>query len=234
MKPLIILALDGLGYNQAVEKMKQLEELMGWIKAAKIHDLWDECGPSVAQMLKDDTAVAQVMADLKIEDIPVTAKKRVMAVCKSAADIVTVHIAGGIDMLYGALDGADGKIEVWGITALTSLGEEEVHLTTGQPSKAVVLQRARNAKLVELNGIVCSPQELAMLSKRRELQGLPFYTPGVRSAGVKQDDQARVDTHENAFKNGASGIVVGREFSEAADPKAAIANIVAQISAVTN
>ncbi|MDP2641945.1 MAG: orotidine 5'-phosphate decarboxylase / HUMPS family protein, partial [bacterium] len=132
--------------------------------------------------------------DLKLHDIPKTVRARTRDLVASGADIITVHIPGGIDMMMAALEGAAGRAEIWGITALTSLSEEDVHLEAGHPSKATVLYRARMAKLAGLQAVVCSPKETAMLAGRPELTGLTIVNPGVRSAGVAHGDQARVDT----------------------------------------
>jgi len=225
----IILALDGLKLGRCLELIALAERFSQWIGAIKIHDLWDSEGPGVVATLKRANAPA-VMVDIKLHDIAKTVKKRAEAVARSGGDFLTVHIAGGADMLYGALDGAaNSGLKIWGITELTSLGEEETHLNTGNPAKAVVLYRARIAKLVGLDAIVCSPQELAMLHKRRELKGLKCITPGVRSVGVAINDQVRIDTPVNAAANGAFCIVVGSEFTESPNPSDALANIVQQL-----
>lgn len=223
----IILALDELPFERCVQLI-QAAIGNAAVHAFKVHNLVDRHGPEVIQKLKLAGA-DRIMLDYKLHDIPNTVRARAHDLYDNGADIITVHIPGGIDMMKAALEGANGVAEIWGITALTSLSEEEVHLDAGHPSKAVVLQRARMAKLAGLHAVVCSPKETAMLAKRPELQGLGIVNPGVRSPGVDHADQARVDTPANAFKAGASYIVVGREFTTAKDPEAALAYIVRQV-----
>lgn len=228
----IVLALDELPLARCVELIQiaaDLERSIGdCVYASKIHNLYDDEGPGVVEKLKKAGA-RKVKVDFKLHDIPNTVRARARALANAGADIITVHIPGGIDMMKAAIEGVDGKAEVWGITALTSLSEEEIHLDAGHPSKAVVLHRARMAKLAGLHGVVCSPKETAMLVARPELKGLDIVNPGVRSPGVNQGDQARVDTPANAIKAGAKCIVVGREYSTSSKPASALAHIITQI-----
>jgi orotidine-5'-phosphate decarboxylase len=102
------------------------------------------------------------------------------------------------------------------------MSEADAHLLFGNPSKAEVLQLARNAKLANVDGIVCSPLEIPLLKKRFELEGLLYVIPGIRPAWYqKVDDQNRTMTPGEARKAGANYIVVGRPILEDPDPVAA-------------
>jgi orotidine-5'-phosphate decarboxylase len=220
--------LDGLPLEVCCNLVASLKDEVG---AYKIHDLWDLFGSTAVQKLKD-VGAGRVWVDLKLHDIPNTVRLRVNAVAASGADIVTVHASGGIEMMRQAVDCIVGKLEVYAITALTSLSEEEIHLTYGQPSKAAVLRLARLAKMAGVHGVVCSPKEVGFLAKRPELKGLKFIVPGVRSPGVAAGDQERVDTPAGAIEAGATCIVVGRQITEACDQLAAFRAVEAEIAEV--
>jgi orotidine-5'-phosphate decarboxylase len=114
--------------------------------------------------------------------------------------------------------------EIYGVTVLTSLSAEEVELSDGRSPKAMVLYRARLAKLAGIDGVITSAEEVGMLSQRPELNGLKFVVPGTRSAGVGAHDQKRTGTPALAVAQGATGLVVGREVTKAEDPVAAFEN----------
>lgn len=213
----IILALDGIPLEECVNLVSKVGSK---VHAVKIHDLADTHGPVGAVAQLRDAGARRVWIDAKLHDIPNTVGLRAKAIANSGADILTVHAGGGIDMMMAAVE--KGPAEIYAVTVLTSLSEEEAHLGSGQPSKAAVLARARDAKLAGVNGIVCSPKEVGMLSRRPELSGLKFITPGVRSAGAGANDQKRIATPGEAFASGATHIVVGREVTHAPDPEKAL------------
>lgn len=221
LKHIVIPALDGLDFEKAKELVFELKNN---VFAFKIHDLWDKKGPGVVKILKEFGA-PRVWVDLKLKDIPQTVKNRAKAVKDAGGDIVTVMADGEIEMMMAAVETG---LEVYAVTVLTSLDEEQSHLTYGQPSKAAVLYLARLAQLAQVHGIVSSPKEVGMLKKRPELKTC-FITPGVRSSGKDAQDQKRIDTHKAAIEAGATHLVVGREITTATDPMAALENIWSQI-----
>lgn len=219
----IIVALDGLGADESLMLVREI----GGVYAVKIHDLWDREGPGVVQVLKDAGA-PRVWVDLKFKDIPNTVGLRARAVRDAGADIVTVHASGEIEMMQAALE--HGPSEIFAVTVLTSLSEEQAHLLHGQPSKAAVLYMARLAKLAGVHSVVCSPQEVGVLVKRPELEGMEFIVPGIRPAGAETADQKRVNTPAAAIKAGASRLVVGRPVTQADDPIRALDQIAEEIA----
>jgi len=106
--------------------------------------------------------------------------------------------------------------EILGVTILTSLNEEECQQIFTCSTKAGVLRFARLAQLAGLRGIILSPKEVDILVNRFELV-LRLNTPGIRPkwSMVEDDDQARVLTPEQAFKNGVDRIVLGRPVTQA-------------------
>lgn len=218
----IMLAADDLSPEECVSLAVMTQERVG---AIKIHSTFDQCGRELVRALHSEGA--RVWIDLKLHDIPNTVRLRAKALAEAGADIITVHASGGIEMMRAAVESG---IEVYAITVLTSLSEEETHLLHGHPSKAAVLYLARQAKMAGVHGVVCSPKEVGILSKRPELQGLKFITPGIRSAGKSLDDQQRVDTPAAALKAGAHRLVIGRQITKSPDPYNAVTELEAEIT----
>lgn len=223
----IIIAADELTLEQSLDLAARVGDR---VHAIKIHNVFDQQGPKAVQRLRDAGA-RRVWVDAKLHDIPNTAKLRAKAIAESGADILTVHASGEIEMMMAAVEA--GPPEIYAITVLTSLGEEQTHLLHGQPSKAEVLYLARLAKLAGVHGVVCSPKEVGILAKRPELKGLKFITPGVRSVGKTTDDQKRVDTPAGAIASGSTYLVVGRQITQATDPEEALRQIEEELASAT-
>ena len=154
-----------------------------------------------------------IFADLKLLDIPNTCK----SVIKSIKDIkninyLTVHVSGGLEMLK-TIKSVSGKIKILGVTTLTSLDNKALkQIGYKKNVKQIVLHQAKLAKLAKLNGIICSPHEAKFLKKI--CNGMEIITPGIRLKGDKAHDQKRITTPKEAFKNGATSIVIGRSITQ--------------------
>ena len=172
----------------------------------------------------------RVFLDLKIHDIPNTARNAVAEAVFLGASIVTVHAAGGDAMLRACAESQRNAL-VLGVTVLTSLDESDlprIGFSGDVPSNTV-----RLAQLVQsagLRGVVASPREIAAL---REACGpdLVILTPGIRPAGGDMGDQRRTMTAAEAIRAGADYIVVGRPITAAKDRRAAAMMIVEEIAA---
>lgn len=224
-KKMVVLAADKLSLDQCLMLVGQVGSR---VHAIKVHDVYDQYGPSVVSTLKRAGA-QRVWVDAKLHDIPNTVQARAKAIANSGADILSIHASGEIEMMMAAREGAP-SMEIFGITVLTSLIEEQAHLLHGQPAKAAALYLARLAKLAGITGVVCSPKEVGLLGKRPELVGLKLVVPGIRSAGQDSGDQQRFDTPANAMKAGATHLVIGRQIIDATDPQAALDMIEAEIA----
>lgn len=214
----IIVALDGMELEKALEVA---EALKGYVGGFKVNDLLDSAGPEI--IIGDLKNYGLVMADPKLHDIPNTVKNRIGTYAKVGADIVTVMASGGVAMLMAAMEGVETVYKtgsklppnVAAVTVLTSLNEEECHLTFGAPVKAKVLQFARMAFIASVDAIVCSAQELEFLNKFPELDSLVRITPGITPIwAAKPEDQKRVTPPAVAIKNQAKHIVVGRAITQ--------------------
>ena len=115
------------------------------------------------------------------------------------------------------------------VTILTSMGEQDITEVglSGSPEKNV-LSLAQLAKSSGLDGVVCSPKEVAQLRTQLHDDFL-LVTPGVRPHGSSQDDQKRTMTPKQALQSGASYLVIGRPITKADDPLQALKVICTEI-----
>jgi orotidine-5'-phosphate decarboxylase len=167
--------------------------------------------------------------DLKLHDIPNTVAGGIRAVVDLEPTFITVHASGGRDMLKAAVEEAGAQAarlsvarpKLLGVTVLTSLDRADLEATgiNADPSDQV-LRLAALARDSGLDGVICSPHEIAAL---RRLCGPDFVlmVPGIRPAGADADDQKRAMTPRQAVELGASHLVVGRPIYRAADPRQA-------------
>ena len=120
---------------------------------------------------------------------------------------ITIHISSGLKALQSAKK-VSGKTKLIGVTILTSLNNKSLkEIGFSKNVKKLVLHQARLASKAKLDAIVCSPQEVKAIKKifKKEI-----ITPGIRLAGDSKEDQKRVMTPKQAFKNGATSLVMGR------------------------
>jgi orotidine-5'-phosphate decarboxylase len=168
----------------------------------------------------------RVFLDLKIHDIPNTAKHAVAEAAALGAAMLTVHTTGGDAMLRAS---ADPSLLVLGVTVLTSMDAHELRGVGlgGSPLEAAV-RLAKLAQGAGLRGVVASPLEIAAI---REACGddLAIVTPGIRPSGSDVGDQKRTLTPREAIAAGASYIVVGRPITGASDRAAAARKIIEEM-----
>ena len=121
-------------------------------------------------------------------------------------------MSGGLEMLK-TIKSVSGKIKILGVTTLTSLDNKALkQIGYKKNVKQLVLHQAKLAKLAKLNGIICSPHEAKFLKKI--CKGMEIITPGIRFKKDKAHDQKRITTPKEAFKNGATSIVIGRSITK--------------------
>jgi len=170
----------------------------------------------------------QVFLDLKLHDIGNTVAKGVESVAQLGATFLTVHAYP--QTMKAAVEGKRGsKLKILAVTALTSYDDADLFEAGYKLGvSALVVQRAGQARELNVDGLVCSAEEAATL---RKVVGsaLSLVTPGIRPAGAARDDQKRIMTPARAVGAGADYLVVGRPVIEAPDPKAAADAIVAEI-----
>ena len=155
--------------------------------------------------------------DLKINDIPQTALSAIDSLkdlkkCK----FITVHANGGLEMLKAVKNKAKNinkNLKIFGVTVLTSLNNKLLkEIGHTKNVKQLVLKQAMLIKKSGCDGIVCSAQEAMMV--RKKYKNLLIITPGIRLPGDSSNDQMRIMTPKQAFKNKVSGIVLGRSLTK--------------------
>ena len=233
MRNPIIVALDVPKANEALELAEELGPFVGAFKIGK--QLFVSEGPDVVRKLK--AKGAQIFLDLKFHDIPNTVAKAVQSAIDMGVDMLTVHTAGGSEMLVAAENASNEKAKILGIdsplilgvTVLTSMDDanlEELGIQEGTQGQVVRL--AKLAASSGLRGLVCSPQEIKLL--REELgDEIQLITPGIRAVSNPADDQKRTMSPAEAIKIGASWLVIGRPITLAANPRAAAIDILNSI-----
>lgn len=148
-----------------------------------------------------------IFLDLKLHDIPNTVKKAISGLTSLPIKMLTVHASGGRNMLNASMEAVSGTgIKVFGVTALTSLNDSDTDYIYRRSIKEQVEKMLDLAELSNIDGVVCSPQELELVCKRDSLMSI---TPGIRLHDMK-DDQKRVMTPKEAIQMGANYIVIGR------------------------
>ena len=154
--------------------------------------------------------------DLKINDIPQTA----LSAIDSLKDLkkckyITVHANGGLEMLKSIKKKANKinkHLKVLGVTILTSLNNKSLaEIGYTKNVKQLVMKQATLIKKSGCDGIVCSAKEAMMI--RKKYKNLLIITPGIRLPGDSSNDQMRIMTPKQAFKNKVSGIVIGRSLT---------------------
>ena len=155
--------------------------------------------------------------DLKINDIPQTA----LSAIDSLKDLkkckyITVHANGGLEMLKAIKQKSkkiNKNLKILGVTVLTSLNNKSLkQIGYTKNVKQLVLKQADLIKKSGCDGIVCSAQEAMIV--RKKYKNLLIITPGIRLPGDSSNDQMRIMTPRNAFKNKVSGIVIGRSLTK--------------------
>ena len=157
--------------------------------------------------------VNNLWLDIKAFDIPNTSS----AAIKSLKDLknvsyITVHVSGGLEMLKAIKKTAkkyNKHLKILGVTILTSFSQSSIKKVGHTKSiKYLVKKQALLARAAGMDGIVCSAHEIKFIKKI--CKRMEIFTPGIRLKGENLNDQKRVMSPNEAFKNGATSIVMGR------------------------
>lgn len=175
------------------------------------------------------SAGKKVFIDLKLHDIGNTVGKGVESVARLGATFLTVHAYP--QTMKAAVEAKRGTpLKILAVTVLTSYDQNDLAEAGYAGSVAdLVKKRAAQARDIGIDGIVCSPEEVASV-RAITGPGMALVTPGVRPAGSATGDQKRITTPAKAIVAGADYLVVGRPITEAGDPKIAAEAIVAEIA----
>jgi orotidine-5'-phosphate decarboxylase len=223
----LALALDVEDLATAVALADRLRPWFGVVKVGL--ELFTAAGPAAVEALA--AADRRVFLDLKLHDIPTTVGKAARQVGRLGVGYVTLHAAGGVDMLRAGAEGLAAGAGEAGAAPPVALG---VTVLTSDPDASAFPQRLAAAAAGGCGGVVCSVRELAAVKGFRAKgpdsgAGSPLLAvvPGIRLPGGAAHDQARVGTPAEAIAAGADLLVVGRAVTAAADPEAAAAALTA-------
>jgi orotidine-5'-phosphate decarboxylase len=221
----LIVALD---VDSLVKAERIVNLLYPQVKIFKIgSQLFTKEGPRAVRALR--ARGAQVFLDLKFYDIPHTVAQATRAAVDLGVSMLTLHIAGGEQMLRFARKAAISQARclhlnrplLFGVTILTSQQDKKVTMEG-------VLELAAQAKKAGLDGVVTSAQEAPLIRKRLGRYFL-IVTPGIRRRFIVKDDQKRVATAKEAKEKGADFIVVGRPIIQAKAPLSATKQILSEL-----
>lgn len=231
MKNQIFCAIDKANYDEAAALVAKVGPHTGAVKLGMT--FFNANGPQGISKIMQDNAGVDLFLDLKLHDIPMQVAGAVRAVVALQPKFLTIHASGGYDMMAEAAKAAKEEADklgvdrpkILGITVLTSLDEAALEAVGQQtPPQTQVEKLAKLAKEAGLDGIVCSPLEVAHL---RSVLGDDFVlmVPGIRPKGADIGDQKRIMTPGLAVKSGATHLVIGRPITGSDDPLSVVQSI---------
>jgi len=163
-----------------------------------------------------------IFLDLKLHDIPNTVKKSIEGLASLPIKMLTIHTSGGKEMMMAAMEAVSGTdIDVFGVTTLTSLNDDDTKKIFQRNASEQVNAMLDLAELAGIDGVVCSPHELELVTRRKSLLSI---TPGIRLRELN-DDQKRVMTPKEAINLGADYLVIGRPITRSNDIKKSLDDI---------
>lgn len=234
-KDYVIFPLDVPSGGTARQWVSILHRHVGMFKIGL--ELFVHTGPDLVRWIAEHTG-AGVFLDLKLHDIPVTVERAMRGIADLSVHLATVHCGESRTMLEAAVRGSSGKVNVLGVTILTSVAESDLR-SAGYDGKLtenlsrLVLHKASMAKGAGCAGVICSGLEVELIKNNLGKDFLAV-TPGIRPdwAAGGSDDQKRVVTPSMAVSRGADYVVIGRPIRNASDPVNAAQRIAEEIDAI--
>jgi orotidine-5'-phosphate decarboxylase len=220
----IIIALDVESASQARELVAKLGDSVSFYKVGM--ELYASAGMEFVRELIGQGK--EVFLDLKMYDISETVKRAVAQVARTGVRFLTVHASSAV--MRAAVEGkGSSSLQILAVTVLTSFDKSDL-ADLGYSCEVPDLVRHLVGKAVEakVDGLVCSPLEVAAVRAATGPKTI-LVIPGVRSAGARSGDQKRVATPAEAIRNGASYLVIGRQVTRSADPRAEVEKILQEI-----
>tara|TARA_S200000501_G_scaffold133637_1_gene126440 strand:+ start:172 stop:843 length:672 start_codon:yes stop_codon:yes gene_type:complete len=207
MKNKIFIAIDTKSINRArslIAKSKLKNFKIGYKFGLEF--LNSKNGRNFISKLKNKI----IFIDLKLNDIPNTMSSALIALKDLNINYLTVHVTSGLKALK-EVKKVSGKTKIVGVTTLTSLDIKDLRSLGHKRSlKEIVILQSKLAKKAKLDAIVCSPHEVKFVKKYFDKE---IITPGIRISS-KVNDQKRVMTPRDAFKQGSDWLVIGRDLTK--------------------
>lgn len=225
----ICVALDTPHPERAIELVHMLKSAVGYVKIGM--ELFYAGGANVYQSIAREGV--PVFLDLKLHDIPNTVASGLRSLMRldPRPAIVNVHAAGGGDMMRAAAEAVDGRAKLIAVTVLTSLSDDDLWSIGFDPARDAHEHAANLARLAAsagLDGVVCSPRDVAAIKAATATNFLKVV-PGIRPADALSQDQKRIATPREALVAGADILVIGRPITGAEDPAKAARDIAASL-----
>jgi len=244
MKP----RLKKLGSNNPEDRLIVALDYPCWAEAEKLVQLLPEVkffkvglelylasrGQAVSNLKKMGK---EVFLDLKFHDIPNTVGRACRQAVEQGAAIFNLHASGGREMMRRGVQSAHERAEelrmpvplVIAVTVLTSLDEQSLREIGLENVEKTVLNFARLAEEVGMDGVVASPREVALIRKNCA-PNFKIICPGIRPEWAATNDQKRITTPREAISLGADYLVVGRPITAADDSRQAALRVFEEIS----
>ena len=199
---MIIVAIDEINFKKASDILDNLDSEKCMVKIGSVS--FNSIGHDIISYASKKGF--DIFLDLKLHDIPNTVKKSIEGIVSLPIQMLTIHTSGGKEMMMAAMEAVSGtEIKVFGVTALTSLSNDDTNEIFQRTASAQVNAMLDLAESASIDGVVCSPHELDLVSKRKSLLSI---TPGIRLYD-SNDDQKRVMTPKEAINHGADYLVIG-------------------------
>jgi orotidine-5'-phosphate decarboxylase len=207
---MIIVAIDEINFKKASNILDNLDPEICMIKIGSVS--FNSIGSKIIYYASEKGF--DIFLDLKLHDIPNTVKKSIEGLISYPIKMLTIHTSGGKEMMTAAMEAVlETEIKVFGVTALTSLSNDDTNSIFQRTTSEQVNAMLNLAEAACIDGVVCSPHELKIVSKRKSLLSI---TPGIRLE-ESNDDQKRVMTPKEAIDLGADYIVIGRPITKSID-----------------
>lgn len=215
-----------LDVDDAVAALRLAREVQPFFGVAKVGlELYSAAGPDIVSALTDQGY--RVFCDLKFHDIPTTVGRAARVIGALGAAYLNFHAQGGPAMLRAGVEGLAAGADDAGLPA--PVGLAVTILTSDADAPSHILQKRVQAALeAGCGGIVCAASDV--VEAKQYGPRLTAVVPGIRPAGTPTHDQARAATPESALAAGADVLVIGRAITQAPDPAAAAAELVASLA----
>jgi orotidine-5'-phosphate decarboxylase len=220
----LVVALDVPTLEEASDLAHRLAGRVGWFKVGL--ELFVAHGPAAVAAV---AVHGPVFLDLKLHDIPTTVARAVTSATRLDVGMLTVHTSGGATMLRAAREAAGDGLRLLGVTVLTSTSDAELAELGSAPASRQVPRLAAIATEAGIDGLVCAPTDLGIVRATVGVRPL-LVTPGIRAEPTAIDDHARALSAAEAVAAGADLLVVGRPITRAADPLAAVEQLVESLT----
>tara|TARA_X000000368_G_scaffold99915_1_gene76995 strand:- start:1313 stop:1975 length:663 start_codon:yes stop_codon:yes gene_type:complete len=215
---MIIVAIDEIDFNKASDILDKLDSKKCMVKIGSVS--FNSIGREIISYASKKGF--DIFLDLKLHDIPNTVQKSIEGLIPLPIKMLTIHTSGGKDMMRAAMEAVSGNdIKIFGVTVLTSLSNDDTNEIFKRTTSEQVNAMLDMAESAGIDGVVCSPHELELVSKRESLLSI---TPGIRLQNSK-DDQKRVMTPKEAIDLGADYLVIGRPITSATNIKQSLNDI---------